>query len=67
MAGLFGGGKPRFKLGDLIPACTRAVKVIAGPDGDSLMCIVRLPRDGLAKVQQNQLLEQIAPVPGLVI
>jgi len=63
----FGGGKPRFKLGSLMPACTRAVNVTAGPDGDGLMCIVRLPREGLAKVQQSQLLEQIAPEARLII
>ncbi|KAA6421201.1 MAG: hypothetical protein FRX49_08900 [Trebouxia sp. A1-2] len=63
----FGGGKPRFKLGCLMPACTRAVNVTAGPDGDGLMCIVRLPREGLAKVQQSQLLEHIAPEARLII
>jgi hypothetical protein len=63
----FGGGKPRFKLGSLMPACTRAVNVTAGPDGDGLMCIVHLPREGLAKVQQSQLLELIAPEARLII
>ncbi len=50
-----------------MPACTRAVNVTAGPDGDGLMCIVRLPREGLAKVQQSQLLELIAPEARLII
>ncbi|KAL0021527.1 hypothetical protein WJX77_004343 [Trebouxia sp. C0004] len=63
----FGGGKARFKLGCVMPACTRAVNVTAGPNGDGLMCIVRLPRDGLAKVQQSQLLERIAPEARLII
>ena len=63
----FGGGKPRFKLGGLMPACTRAVNVTAGPDGDGMMCIVRLPKTGLAKVQQSQLLEHIAPEALLII
>jgi len=54
-------------LTPLMPACTRAVNVTAGPDGDGLMCIVRLPREGLAKVQQSQLLELIAPEARLII
>jgi hypothetical protein len=63
----FGGGKLRFKLGGLMPACTCAVKVTAGPDGDGLMCILRLPRDGLAKIHQSQLLQHIAPEARLII
>lgn len=63
----FGGGKPRFNLGCVMPACTRAVNVTAGPDGDGLMCLVRLPKEGLAKVQQSQLLELIAPEARFII
>ncbi len=63
----FGGGKARFKLGCVMPACTRAVNVTAGPDGDGLMCIVRLPREGLIKLQQSQLLELVAPEARLII
>ncbi len=62
----FCGGKPRLKLGGLMPACTRAVNVTAGPDGDGLMCILRLPRDEPAKVHQSQLLEHIAPEARLI-
>ena len=45
----------------------RAVNVTTGPGGDGLMCILRLPRDGLAKVQQSQLLNYIAPEAQLIV
>ena len=63
----FGGGKPEFLLGGLMPASLRAVNVTTGPGGDGLMCILRLPRDGLAKVQQSQLLNHIAPEARLIL
>lgn len=49
----FGGGKAKLVIGSGMPAMTRAVNVTAGPDGDGLMCIVRLPKDGLARVEQS--------------
>lgn len=44
----FGGGKAKSVLGGTMPAMTRAVNVTAGPDGDELWCIIRLPKYGLA-------------------
>ena len=63
----FGGGKPDIVLGGFMPACSRAVNVSLGPGGDGLMCILRLPRDGLAKVQQSQLLNYITPEARLTV
>ena len=63
----FGGGKAEVLLGSVMPACLRAVNVTSGPEGDGLMCILRLPRDGLAKVQQSQLLNHIAPEAQLLV
>ena len=63
----FGGGKAEVLLGSLMPACLRAVNVTSGPGGDGRMCILRLPRDGVAKVQQSQLLNNIAPEAQLLV
>ena len=63
----FGGGKAKFVMGSVMPAMTRAVNVTAGPDGDGLWCIIRLPKDGLARVEQSQLLEMVAPEARLII
>ena len=57
----FGEGKPMLKLGCLMPVCIRTVLLSSGPHGDGLMCVMRLPRNGLAQVQQSQLLQHIAP------
>ena len=63
----FGSGKARVHLGCVMPASQRAVNVCAGPNGDGLMCIIRLSRDGLAKVQQSKLLDHIAPEAVLLV
>ena len=63
----FGGGKAKYVIGSLMPAQTRAVNVTAGPDGDGLMCIIRLPKDGLTRVTQSQLLDLVAPEAQLII
>ena len=63
----FGGGKAHSLLGSLMPASPRFVNITSGPEGDGLMCILRLPRDGLAKVQQSQLLNYIAPEAQLLV
>lgn len=63
----FGGGKARSVMGCLMPAMTLAVNVTAGPDGDSLICVIRLPKDGVARVEQSQLLELVAPEARLII
>ena len=63
----FGGGKAKFVIGGVMPAMTRVVNVTAGPDGDGLMCIIRLPKDGVARVEQSRLLELIAPEARLII
>lgn len=63
----YGGGKAKFVIGMLMPTMTRDVNVTAGPDGDGLICIIRLPKDGVARVEQSQLLELIAPEALLII
>ena len=63
----FGGGKPDIVLGGLMPASLREVNVTSGPEGNGLMCILRLPRDGLAKVQQSELLNYVAPEARLIV
>ena len=57
----FGEGKACFKLGCLMPACTHVALLSSSPAKDGLMCILRLPKDGFAKVQQSQVLKHIAP------
>ena len=54
----FGGGK--FHMGSLMPACQRVAEVCAG-NGDGLMCILRLPKEELNRVQESQLLKHVAP------
>lgn len=63
----FGSGKAKVHLGCVMPASQRAVNVCAGPNGDGLMCIIRLSRDGLARVQQSKLLDRIAPEAVLLV
>ena len=57
----FGGGRPEFQLGCVMPASSRAVIVTGAPKGDGLMCILQLHDAGLEKVQQSRLLDHIAP------
>ena len=57
----FGEGKPISKLACLMPVCTRTVLLSAGPHDDGVICVMRFPRDGLAQVQQSQVLQHIAP------
>lgn len=63
----FGGGRAKFVMGSGMPAMTRAISVTAGSDGDGLWCVIRLPKDGLARVEQSQLLEFVAPEAKLII
>lgn len=60
-------GKPMSKLACLMPVCTHTVLLSSGPHGDGLMCIMRLPRDGLAQAQQSQVLQHVAPEACFII
>ena len=50
-----------------MPAMTRVVNVTAGPEGDGLMCMIRLPKDGVAQVEQSQLLKFVAREARLMV
>ena len=62
----FGAGKASLHLGSLVPACQRVADVCAG-NGDGLMCILRLPKEGLNRVQESQLLKHVAPGAVLLV
>ena len=57
----FGEGKAQIMLGDELPAQQRFTVVVDGPGGDGVLCILRLPGDGYAKIQTSRLLSQFAP------
>ena len=63
----FGGGRAVLMMGTLMPSFQRACNVSGGPKGDGLICIIRLPREGLARVQESRLLDLIAPEAKLMI